>query len=118
MPAQGDPVPAQAPSRNEAASGQPVNKGWTTTGTADDFVVLLGGDEVEVRPSLRGDDQEGGGYLIGPADWIGIASSTEPFFELRLPDGRSGAAFVSNFDTAATDQRVTVAGVGPAPFGD
>ena len=31
-----------------------------------------------------------GGYLIGPADWIGIASSTEPFFELRLPDGQIG----------------------------
>jgi hypothetical protein len=39
--------------------------------------------------------------LLGAADWLGIASSTEPFFEIRLPDGRSGAAFVSNFDQAA-----------------
>jgi hypothetical protein len=63
--------------------------------------------------SLRGDDEDGGGYLIGPADWLGIASNTEPFFELRLPDGRSGACFVSEFDRAATTRRVTIAGVGP-----
>ena len=63
------------------------------------------------------DGDEWHGYLIGQADWIAIASSVEPFFELRLPDGREGAAFVSNFDTAATDQRVTIAGVGTAPFG-
>jgi hypothetical protein len=74
-------------------------------------------DEVRVRASLRGDDEDWGGYLIGPADWIGIASDTEPFFELRLPDGRIGAAFVSNFDLAGTEQRVTIAGVGTAPFG-
>jgi hypothetical protein len=81
------------------------------------FVLEPDGDEVEVRASLRGDGEDWGGYLIGPADWIAIASSTEPLFELRLPDGRIGAAFVSNFDTAATDQRVTIAGVGSAPFG-
>jgi hypothetical protein len=34
-----------------------------------------------------------------------------------LPDGRSGAAFVAEFDRAATDQRVTIAGTGAAPFG-
>jgi hypothetical protein len=66
---------------------------------------------------LRGDDADWGGYLIGPADWIGIASSAEPFFEFRLPDGRSGPCFVSEFDQAATDQRVTIEGVGAAPFG-
>jgi N-acetylneuraminic acid mutarotase len=81
------------------------------------FVVESYGEEVEIRASLRGDNQDWGGYLIGAADWLGIASSGEPFFELRLPDGRSGAAFVSDFDTAATDQRVTIAGVGAAPFG-
>jgi hypothetical protein len=81
------------------------------------FVVESDGDEVEVRASLRGDDQDWGGYLIGAADWLGIASSAEPFFELGLPDGRSGACFVSEFDRAATDQRVTIAGVGDAPFG-
>ena len=46
-----------------------------------------------------------------------IASSTEPFFELRLPGGRSGAAFVSTLDQATTDQRVTTAGVETEPFG-
>jgi hypothetical protein len=80
------------------------------------FVVEPDGDETEVRASLRGDDQDWGGYLIGPADWIAIASDTEPFFEIRLPGGRSGAAFVSYFDEASTEQRVTIAGVGAAPF--
>jgi len=80
------------------------------------FVVDLDGDEVEVRASLRGDSDDWGGYLIGPADWVGIAADPEPFFEIRLPSGRWGAAFVSNFDTAATDQRVTIVGVGAAPF--
>jgi hypothetical protein len=81
------------------------------------FVVEPAGDETEVRASLRIDpDGWWGGSLIGPADWIAIASSTEPFFELRLPDGRSGARFVSGLDTAATDQRVGIAGVGTAPF--
>jgi hypothetical protein len=80
------------------------------------FVVELYGDEVEVRASLRGDDEDWGGSLIGPADWVAIASSVEPFFELRLPDGRSGAAFVSDFDQASTAQRVAIAGVGSAPF--
>jgi hypothetical protein len=75
------------------------------------------GDEAEVRASLRGDDEDWGGYLIGPADWLGIASSTEPFFELRLPNGPTGVAFVSNFDQPATDQRVTANGFGAAPFG-
>ncbi len=78
------------------------------TTSAQEFVVEPDGDEVEIRASLRGDDEDWGGYLIGPADWVGIASSTEPFFELRLPDGRSGACFVSEFDQAATDQRVTI----------
>jgi hypothetical protein len=80
------------------------------------FVVEPDGDEVEVRASLRGDGKDWGDYLIGPADWLGIASSTEPCFELRLPDGRSGACFVSDFDQASTAQRVTVAGIGTAPF--
>jgi hypothetical protein len=44
------------------------------------FVVEPDGDEVEVRASLRRDDEDWGGYLIGPANWLGIASSTEPFF--------------------------------------
>jgi hypothetical protein len=79
------------------------------------FVTEPDGDEVEVRASLRSDGDEWDGSLIGPANWLAIASSTEPFFELRLPDGRSATAFVSNFDTAATDQRVTIAGVGAAP---
>ena len=82
------------------------------------FVIDLDGDEAEVRASLRGDDTDWAvPHRTWPADSIGISASTEPFFELRLPDGRSGAAFVSNFDTAATDQRVTIAGVGVAPFG-
>jgi hypothetical protein len=81
------------------------------------FVVESDGDEVEVRAALRSDNQDWGGFLVGPADWIGIASSAEPFFKLRLPDGRSGACFVSEFDQAATDQRVTIAGVGAVPFG-
>jgi hypothetical protein len=81
------------------------------------FVVEPDGDEVEVRASLRTDGDEWSGDLIGPADGLAIASSTEPFFELRLPDGRSGACFVSEFDQASSAQRVTIAGVGPAPFG-
>jgi hypothetical protein len=81
------------------------------------FVLEPDGDETEVRASLRSDGEEWSGDLIGPADWVGIASSTEPFFELRLPDGRSGACFVSEFDRAATDQRVMVSGFGAAPFG-
>jgi hypothetical protein len=67
------------------------------------FVVEPDGDETEVRASLRTDGDEWAGDLIGQADWVGIASSTEPFFELRLPDGQSGACFVSMFDRAATD---------------
>jgi hypothetical protein len=47
---------------------------------------------------------------------MGIAADPEPFFELRLPDGRMNAACVSDFDQSATDQRVTVAGMGSAPF--
>jgi hypothetical protein len=84
------------------------------------FVVEPDGDETEVRASLRSDGDDWGdwgGYLIGPADWIAIASSTEPFFELRLPDGRSGACFIADFDQASTTQRVTIAGLGGAPFG-
>ncbi len=81
------------------------------------FVVERDGDETEVRASPRGDDEDWGGYLIGPAGWLAIASSTEPFFEIRLPDGRSGACFMSDFDTGTADQRVTIAGVGTAPFG-
>jgi hypothetical protein len=34
------------------------------------FVTEPDGDEVEVRASLRGDDTDWGGYLIGQADWI------------------------------------------------
>jgi hypothetical protein len=76
------------------------------------------GDATEVRASLRVEaDDWWGGDLIGPADWFGISANSEPFFELRLPDGRIGAAFVSNFDQASTAQRVTVAGIGTPPFG-
>jgi hypothetical protein len=39
---------------------------------------------------------------LGYSDEIAIASSTEPFFELRLPDRRSGAYFVADFDQADT----------------
>lgn len=80
------------------------------------FVVGADGDEVEVRATLRDDGVEWGGSLVGRADWIGIASSSSPFFELRLPDGRSGAAFVSGFDAARTDERVTIVGVGEPPW--
>jgi hypothetical protein len=63
------------------------------------LVVEPDGDEVEVRASLRIEvDGWWGGDLIGPANWLGIAGNTEPFFELVLPDGRSGAAFVSELD--------------------
>ena len=41
-----------------------------------------------------------------------VVEPIEPFFELRLPDGRSVAAFVSNFDIAATSGQVTIAGLG------
>jgi hypothetical protein len=82
------------------------------------FVLEPDGDETEVRASLRVDsDGWWGGSLIGPADWLGIAGSTDPFFELRLPDGRSGAGFVSELDRTSTEQRVAVAGVGAPPFG-
>jgi hypothetical protein len=37
-------------------------------------------------------------------------------FELRFPDGRIGAAFVSAFDQADTTPRVDVAGMSAAPF--
>jgi hypothetical protein len=38
------------------------------------------GDETEVRASLRVEaDGWWGGWLIGPAEWLAIASSTEPF---------------------------------------
>ena len=81
------------------------------------FVGEPDGDETEVRAVLRVEaDGWWGGSLIGPADWVAIASSTEPFFELRLPDGRSGACFVSEFDQASTAGRVGIAGVGEAPF--
>ena len=73
------------------------------------------GDRIEVRASLRGGDEDWGGYL-GEADWLAIASTTEPFFELRLSLGRAGAAFASSFDQVGTDQRVTIAEVGPVPF--
>ena len=60
-------------------------------------------DETEVRAALRVEpDGWWGGDLIGPADWFGISASVEPFFELRLPDGRSGAAFVSELDRVRT----------------
>jgi hypothetical protein len=76
----------------------------TTNYVGRAFVTEPDGDDIEVRASLRGGGEDWGGYLIGPADWIGIASSTEPFFELRLagrtisglrepvtPDGLGGA---------------------------
>ena len=44
------------------------------------FVVEPDGDETEVRASLRVEaDGWWGGDLIGPADWIGLTESTEPF---------------------------------------
>jgi hypothetical protein len=74
------------------------------------FVLESDGNETEVRASLRMDpDGWWGGDLIGPADWLCIAGSNEPFFELRLPDGRSCAAFVSEFDRTGTAQRVAIA---------
>ena len=82
------------------------------------FVVELDGDEPEVRAMLRVEpDGWWGGSLIGPADWVGIAADPEPFFELRMPDGRVAAAFVSDFDQADTMQRVNIAGFGSPPFG-
>jgi hypothetical protein len=82
------------------------------------FVIEPDGDEAEVRALLRIEaDGWCGGSLIGAVDWLGIAENPEPFLELRLPDGRIGAAFVSEFDTVATDQRVTIAGMGTPPFG-
>jgi len=70
------------------------------------FVVEPDGDETEVRASLRVEaDGWWGGDLIGPADWIGLTESTEPFFELRLPDGRSGVCFVRAFDQVSTANR-------------
>jgi hypothetical protein len=49
------------------------------------FVLEPDGDETEVRASLRIEpNRRWRGSLVGPADWLGIAGSTEPFFELRL----------------------------------
>jgi hypothetical protein len=62
-------------------------------------VIDSDGDETEVRALLRiEDDGWWGGTLIGPADWVGIAANPEPFFDLRMPDRRVAAAFVSEFD--------------------
>jgi hypothetical protein len=47
--------------------------------------------------------------MIGRANWEAIASSTEPFFELRLPGGRAGACFISSFDRASTTHPVAIA---------
>jgi hypothetical protein len=55
------------------------------------------GDGVEIVP---------GQYALAQFGLGGLVAGSEV-----------GAAFVSNFDTAATDQRVTIAGVGDAPFG-
>jgi hypothetical protein len=68
------------------------------------FVVEPDGDETEVRAALRIEaDGWWGGWLIGPADWIAIASSTEPFVELRLPDGgRVGASSASSIPRRPT----------------
>jgi hypothetical protein len=68
---------ANSPDRRSQTRGYRVRRSLA-------FVVDPDGDEVEVRASLRATDDEWGGFLIGPADWIGIASSTEPSFELRL----------------------------------
>jgi hypothetical protein len=80
------------------------------------FVVEADGDEVEVRASLRTDGDESSGDLIGPADWVAIAASTEPFFELRLPDRRSRRVLRQRVRPGATDQRVAISGIGSAPF--
>jgi hypothetical protein len=103
--------------RTPASHTTPILRSVTTEYVGQAFVVEADGDEIEVRASLRFDGTDWTGDLIGPADWVGIAGSTEPFFELRLPDGHSAACFVSEFDRAATDQRVTIAGVGAPPFG-
>jgi hypothetical protein len=80
-------------------------------------VIDADGDETEVRALLRiEDDGWWAGSLIGPADWVGIAANPETFFELRMPDRRIAAAFVSDFDQADTMQRVTAAGMGTPPF--
>jgi hypothetical protein len=47
------------------------------------------------EPFRRSDDGDDGGHLIGPADRMRIASSSEPFLELGRSDGNSGANFVS-----------------------
>lgn len=71
------------------------------------YVVDEDGNETVVRAALRVDaDGWWGGNLIGSADWLGIAGSTEPFAELRLPNGRSRPFFVSEFDRATTIERV------------
>lgn len=80
------------------------------------FVVDADGAEVEVRASLRiGPDGWWGGDLVGRVNWLRMASG-KPLFEFALPDGRVGACFVSEFDQADTLQRVTIAGIGEAPF--
>jgi hypothetical protein len=64
------------------------------------------GDETEIRSSLRVDGDGWSSHLVGLADWVGIASRTEPFFELRLPNGRSGAMSAASFPSCAlTGQR-------------
>jgi hypothetical protein len=80
------------------------------------FLTELDGDETEVRASVTLEaDGWWGGHLIGPVDRIRIASSAEPFFELGLPDGRTGACFVREFGQADTTRRITIALVGTAP---
>jgi hypothetical protein len=80
------------------------------------FVTEPDGDEVEVRAVLHADGDEWGGSLTGPTDWIALAAHPEPFFALRLPSGPPTPVFISGFDQAATTSRVSIVGVGPAPF--
>ena len=90
--------------RNQQGTGTPEAKRRRNRGLADwllseyvgqAFVVEPDGHETEARASwLVEPDGWCGGDLIGPADWLAIASSTEPFFELRLPDRRGGVCFV------------------------
>jgi len=64
-------------------------------------VVEPDGDEVEVRALLRIEADGWWGRLPDrPGGLDRIWSSTEPFIELRLPDGRTGNCYASEFDQA------------------
>lgn len=85
------------------------------------FVTELDGDKVEA-PALP---PPRGRWLVGrPPHRAGrlardrvehraVLRAASP----RRPLGRSAAVFVSYLDQGATEQRVTIVGVGPPPFG-